>query len=74
MGAAALGGLGIPHGLQQSQVILLAPHEEGPSKVGGVVTPPGPWTTSGLLCCRFSQQDVPRQSFVGQSGYMAEPT
>jgi len=27
-GATALGGLGIPHGQQQSQIILLAPHPD----------------------------------------------
>jgi len=37
-GAAALGGLGIPHGQQHFQIILLAPHQDGTNKVGDVVT------------------------------------
>ena len=39
-----------------------------PSKVGGAVTPPRLWTTSGLLSRGFSQQDLPHQSFVGILG------
>jgi len=27
--ATALGGLGIPHGQQQFQIVLLAPHQDG---------------------------------------------
>jgi len=44
----------------------------GPSKVGDVVTLPGPWT-SRLLSHRCSQQDLSRKSFLGDSGNMAEP-
>jgi len=44
------------------------------SKVGDVITPLGPWTTSGPLFSAFSQQDLPHQSFVGHPGHMAEPT
>jgi len=76
-GAAALRGLEMPqHGQQQFQVILLAPRQyrtkQGRSE--DVSTPPGPWTTSGPLSRGFSQQNLPRQSFVGHSGHMAEPT
>jgi len=49
-GAAALGGLKIPHSQQ-------SPHQEGslhtktgPRKVGDVVTPPGPWSISEICC------------------------
>ena len=38
-------GLEIPHGFQQSVIVPQAPHQDGPSKVGDVVTPPGPWLT-----------------------------
>jgi len=40
----------------------------GPNKVGDVVTPPRPWTTSAPFSRGFSQQD---QSFVEHSGYIA---
>jgi len=46
----------------------------GSSKVGDAVTPPRPWTTSGPLSRGFSQHAMPRQSFVGHSGYMVEIT
>jgi len=60
--AAALRGLGISHGQQQSQIIvLLAPHQDGTKQVGDVVTPPGVWTTSGAFPYRVSEQDLPRQ-------------
>ena len=59
---------------QQSLIILLAPHQDGPSKVGDVVTPPGPWSTSGSLSRGYGQLDMSRQSFVGHSGNMVEPT
>jgi len=45
-----------------------------PSKVGNVVTPPSLWTTFGLLSRGCSQQDLPRQSFLGHSGHVTEPT
>jgi len=43
--AAALRRLEIPHGQQQYQIVLLAPHQD----VGDEVTSCGPWTTSGHL-------------------------
>jgi len=64
-GAAAQGELEIPHGQQQSQIYRLASHQDGPSTVGDVFIPPGPWC---------SQQDLPRQSFLGRSGHIAEST
>jgi len=60
-GTAALRGLEIPHGQQQFQVILLAPHQDE-TKQG--------WRWSH---CTWSLGD-PYQSFVGHSGHMAEPT
>jgi len=45
-GAAALGGLEIPHGQQLSQTVVLAPHQNGTKQGRILVTPPGPWTTS----------------------------
>jgi len=71
---ADIEGLETPHGQQQSQILLLAPHQDGPSKVGDIVTPPGPWTTTGPLSHVSSQQDFPRYSFLGHSEHMAEPT
>jgi len=56
------------------KIYAYAPTEMGPGKVGDVVTPPGPWTTFGWLHRGNNQQDVPRQSFLGHSGHMAEPT
>jgi len=47
-GAAALGGLEIPHGHQHSQFCLVHT-KTGTSKVRDVVTPPCPWTTSILV-------------------------
>jgi len=44
----------------------------GPSEVGEVVTPPGPWTTHEPLFRGCSQSEVPGQSFLGRSGHMAE--
>jgi len=46
----------------------------GVSKVGDLATPRRPWTTFGPLSRGFSQQDMPRQSFVGHSGHMTQPT
>jgi len=45
----------------------------GLSKVTDVVIPLGPLMTSGLFSHWFSQQDVPRQFFVGHSGHKAKP-
>jgi len=58
-GAAAPGGLESPT-VNSIQAILLAPHQEGTSKVGDVVAAPGPSTTSGLLSRGFGRQDLPR--------------
>ena len=52
--------------------VLLA--KAGWGKVGDVITLPGPWTTSGRHAWRFSQQDLPRQSFLGHSGHVAQAT
>jgi len=38
-GGAAVRGLEILHGQQQSHEVLLAPHQDGPSKVGDAVAP-----------------------------------
>jgi len=44
----------------------------GPSKVGDIVTPPGPWMTCGWLSRGCSQQHLPHQSILEHSGRMAE--
>jgi len=50
----------------------------GPSKVGDVVTPPGPWTNFGPLSrgCSVdcSLKDLVRHSFQGHFGHLAELT
>jgi len=38
----ALGTLVKPHDFRLSQMILLDPHQDGPSKIVDVITPPGP--------------------------------
>ena len=77
-GAAALGGPKIPHDQQQSQIVLLAPHQDVPSKVGDVVTPAGPWTHFGPLSrgCSVdcSLKDLVRHSFQGHFGHLADLT
>jgi len=47
--AIFLGRFEIPHGFQQSQMILLAPHKDGTSKFAKVVTLPFPGRSLGLL-------------------------
>jgi len=44
---AALGHLKISHCFQLSLIALLAPHQVEPSKIGDVITPPGPWLAYG---------------------------
>jgi len=58
--------VGIPHGQQQFQILLLAAQQDG-TKQGQrcVVIPTRPWTISGPLSCVFSQQNLHYQSFVG---------
>jgi len=63
----------MPHDQQQSQFPWVHT-KTGASKVGDVVRPPGPWTTSGPLSRGCSQQDLPRQSFLRYAVHMAEPT
>jgi len=70
-GAAVIGRLQIPHGFQ---IVLLAHTKTVSSKVGEVVTPLGPWSTVGQLFFGCRQQDLPRQSFLVDSGHMAKPT
>jgi len=78
VGAEALGGPEIPHGQQQSQIVLLASNQDGPSKVGYVVTPPGPWTNFGPLSrgCSVdcSLKALVRHSFLRHFGHLAELT
>ena len=55
-GAVAL-WLETPHGFQHSHIECCWLHTKmGPSQVGDVITPPGPWTTSGPLSRGRSQQ------------------
>jgi len=46
-GTAGLGGPEIRHDQQHSQKVPSLHTKTGPSKVGDVVTPPGPWTNFG---------------------------
>jgi len=57
-GAAALGGLEIPHGRQQFKIVLqfeivLLNTKTRPSKVGDVVTLPGLWKLYLVLWAAF---------------------
>ena len=72
-GEAAISWLEILYGFQQSLIILLAPHQDGPSKVGDVIVPPGLWSTSVSLSRGCRQQDLPRRSLLEHSGHVAEP-
>jgi len=47
--AAALGGPEIPHDHSNLRWFCWLHAKTRPSKVGDIVTPPGPWTTSGPL-------------------------
>ena len=71
---AALGGVEISHSFQQTLIVLLVHTKTGPSKVGGVITPPGPWSTYGSLSRPVGVASRTRQSFLGHSGYVAEPS
>jgi len=62
-GTAALGGLEIPHGQQQSMILLLLHTKTGPSKVGDTVMPCGLWSTCVSLC-RVCAQKSHRQTFL----------
>jgi len=63
-GAANLGLEETPYGFQQLLLFCWLHTKMGPSKVGVVITPPGPWSTSGPLS-RACQQDLSRQPFLG---------
>jgi len=74
-GATALGGRGIPHGQQQVQIVLLAPHQDRTKQGRRRCS----HSTDALdnfapLFRGFSQQDLSRQSFLGHSGYTVELT
>jgi len=56
------------------QIILLAAHQDGTKQVRWCSHSTTSWTTSGTLSRGFIQSDLPRQSFVGHSGHMTEPT
>ena len=45
-----------------------------PSKIGGVITPPGAYCLPWVTCPLGSQQDLTWPLFLGHSGHMAEPT
>jgi len=72
-GCNSFRGLEILYGFSQFNVVLL--HiKTGPSRVGDVITPSGPWSTFGPLSCGCSQQDLSRQSILGHPGHMSEPS
>jgi len=73
-GQTASGGLETPHGQKQSHIVLLwMENKTGPSKVGCVITPRCPWTTSGPPSRRCNQQALPRQSSLRHSAHMTKP-
>jgi len=45
--------------VKQSLIVLLAPHQDETSKVGDVITPPGPWSTCRSLPRGCGQQYLP---------------
>jgi len=57
-GAEALGRLGIPHGQQQFQIVLLAPHRDETKQGGRYGHSTKPWMTSESLFRGFSQLDA----------------
>ena len=76
-GIATLGSLKIRHNFQQSLIVLLTPHQDGTKqgqRCSDAIWNPGPWSTSGSLSLVCSQQNLPRQYFLGHSEHMAEPT
>jgi len=75
VGAAALEGLEISHGLQQFLIVLLAPHQNGTKQRRRFNH--STWSMfsiSGLLSRGCSQQDLPRHSFMGRFVHMAVET
>jgi len=72
-GAAALGGLAMPNGQQQFQMVLLALHHNETKQGQRFIHSTKPWMTSELIFRGFTQQKLPRQSSVGHSGHMAKP-
>ena len=72
-----LGGLGAWFGLSPPVATWLfcwLYTKTGPSDVGDVVTPPGPWTTSAPLSRECSPKDLFHHSSLGHSGHMTELT
>jgi len=73
-GAAALGGLEIPHVQRQLQIVLLAPHQDGTKQ--GRRCSQSNWFLNDIWVTShgFSQQELLHQSFVWHSGSMVELT
>ena len=75
---AALGGLEIPHDQQQSQIVLLASHQDRTKQ--GQRWSHSTWSLDKLWAAFLwvfvdcSSKDLLRQSFLGDSGHMAELT
>jgi len=69
-GAAALGRLEIPHDQEQSQIILLAQHQNGTKQ--GRRCYHSTWSLGEHLAAFpwFSQQDLPSQTLLGLSGHL----
>jgi len=62
---AALRGPEIPHGQQKSQIVLLAPHQDGTKQDRRCSH-----STPSRGC---TQQDLTRQSHLGHSGHTGKP-
>jgi len=65
--------LEIPHYFQQRLFCLLHSKTE-PSEVGNEITLSGPWSTTGSLSFGCFQYDLPRQSLLGHSVHVVEPS
>ena len=71
-GGGSRGGSSSTWTRNTSRLTAVSQSPLGPHKVEDVVTAPGSWT-SRLMSHRCSQQDLPRISFLADSGNMARP-
>ena len=70
--SATLGGLEIPHAQQQSLIVLLTAQRDGTNQGRRFTHAAWSLSTSKLLSLERIPQDLPRQSFLGNSSHVAE--
>jgi len=73
-GATSTGQLGIPHGQHQSQIVLLASHQDGTKKGRRCSYCTSAYDDIWALSRGFSQDGLPHQFSGGHSGYLTEIT